>query len=343
MKPSDLMVALKAAFLAKEPVLIVSSPGLGKSSIVAQATASLGYDLQISHPVTADPTDAKGLPWPNAKHTAADFLPFGHLERAINAPRPLVWFLDDLGQALPAVQASFMQLILAREVNGKKVSDFVIFVAATNKRTDRAGVSGILEPVKSRFTTIIVLEEDTPDWTNWAFENNIDPRLIGFMQLRGDELLCNFQATADMTNSPVPRTWRNASAVLDMTLPQHIENEMLKGAVGEGAALELIAFLDMYKQLPSIQAILDDPDGQAIPENPSVLYAIATGLARLTTTMNFDSVARYTQRLVDTAHGEIAALLILYAERQEPEIHNTPEFVELMSGELGQLVAGAVR
>ncbi len=66
-------------------------------------------------------------------------------------------FIDDLGQATPAVQAAAMQLILARTLNGHRVSDHVVFIAATNRRTDRAGVSGILEPVKSRFATLVEL------------------------------------------------------------------------------------------------------------------------------------------------------------------------------------------
>lgn len=45
-------------------------------------------------------------------------------------------FIDDLGQATPAVQAAAMQLILALTLNGHRVSDQVVFVAATNRRTD---------------------------------------------------------------------------------------------------------------------------------------------------------------------------------------------------------------
>ena len=66
-------------------------------------------------------------------------------------------FLDDLGQAPMSVQAAAMQLILARRINGFKISDKVIFMAATNRREDKAGVTGILEPVKSRFAWIVEL------------------------------------------------------------------------------------------------------------------------------------------------------------------------------------------
>ena len=163
MRASQLTSFLAAAIPARLPVLITGAPGVGKSQIVEQAAASAGADLILSHPAVADPTDAKGLPWVAKDGESATFLPFGELARAIRAERPTVWFLDDLGQAPAAVQASFMQLLLARRVNGHALPEHVSFVAATNRRTDRAGVSGILEPVKSRFVSMIGLEPNLDD------------------------------------------------------------------------------------------------------------------------------------------------------------------------------------
>src|SRR5271156_851581 len=157
MTPKQLSAFLSRAIPARLPILITGAPGIGKSDIVAAAAVDAKADLILSHPAVADPTDAKGLPWPGKNGTEATFLPFGELAQAIKAKNPTVWFLDDLGQASPAVQASFMQLLLARRVNGHVLPDCVTFVAATNRRADRAGVSGILEPVKSRFATIVEL------------------------------------------------------------------------------------------------------------------------------------------------------------------------------------------
>ena len=96
----------------------------------------------------------------------------------------------------------------------------------------------------------------------------------------------------------------------------------------------------MYRELPSIDAILLDPDAQDIPTSPAVLYAVVTGLARKANEQNYGRVARYAERLADDAHGEFAALLLRDVSRQFPELNNTPEFVRLMSGPLGQLVSG---
>ena len=103
---------------------------------------SLKHDLIITHPVVEDPTDYKGMPAvvQGDGGPTASFLPFGELNRMLSATVPTVVMMDDLGQAPPAVQAAVMQLILARQINGRRISDHVSFIAATNRREDRAEV-----------------------------------------------------------------------------------------------------------------------------------------------------------------------------------------------------------
>ena len=117
---------------------------------------------------------------------------------------------------------SFMQLLLARRVNGHALPEHVTFVAATNRRTDRAGVSGILEPVKSRFAAIVELEPNLDDWCQWAFTAGVPAELIAFLRFRPD-LLCKFTPSADLTNCPLPRTWAHVAQLLALRLPSTIQ------------------------------------------------------------------------------------------------------------------------
>lgn len=339
MRASDLALLLGRMFTAQLPVLITGAPGVGKSSIVEQAAAAAGARVITSHPAVSDPTDVKGLPWPAADNKSATFLPFGELALALRAAEPTVWFLDDLGQAPPSVQASFMQLLLARRVNGHVLPDCVTFVAATNRRTDRAGVSGILEPVKSRFAAIVELEAHIDDWCRWAFDAGMPPELIAFLRFRPD-LLCAFTPSADLTNCPLPRTWASAGRLLALGLPSHIQHAALVGAVGEGAAVEFGAFLRLYKELPSIDGILVDPDSAAIPKEPATRYAVVTALAMRSNARNFGRVGRYAERLTDGGAGEFAALLVRDAVRKDTSITQTPDFIRLAAGDLGQLISG---
>ncbi|MGE0444496.1 MAG: ATP-binding protein [Vicinamibacterales bacterium] len=338
MKPSDVRAVLTKTIPAGIPVLLVGAPGVGKSDVVGQATKSVGAQLIVSHPAVSDPTDAKGLPWVSADHESARFLPFGDLAQAVKATTPTVWFLDDLGQAPASVQASFMQLLLARRVNEHQLPACVTFVAATNRRTDRANVSGVLEPVKSRFGAIVELEPDLDDWCAWALTHGVAPEIIAFLRFR-PELLSKFTPTADLTNSPMPRTWANASKVMGLTLAPETRRQMLCGAVGEGATVELLAYLQVYDELPDLDDLIANPTAfRNVPKKPATLYAVVTGLASKATTDTLSSILTYAERMLDKGHGEFAALLLRDIVRRDAALMSQPAFMAVMRGPLGRLI-----
>ena len=298
------------------PVLIKGAPGTGKTDIVTQACQEARTELIISHPVVDEPIDYKGLPAIRKDH--AEFLPFGSLRRLIEAKQPTVYFMDDLGQAPPTVQAAAMQLILARKINGFKVSDQVTFLAATNRKKDRAGVSGILEPVKSRFVSIVELEPDLEDWVSWAGIQGLPCELIAFIRFR-PQLLFDFAPSIEMTNSPCPRTVHNVGRLMALGLPEYLEFEAYSGAAGEGFAAELMGFLKIYRQLPDPNLILLDPQGANVPGDPATLYAVVGAMARKAGPQNMDALVTYANRLPE----EFSVLLITDCQRQNPAIVNT--------------------
>lgn len=341
MTPKQLSSFLSRAIPARLPILITGSPGIGKSDIVAQAAEVAKADLILSHPAVADPTDAKGLPWPVAGKDHATFLPFGELYQAIQATKPTVWFLDDLGQASPAVQASFMQLLLARRVNGHKLPDWVSFVAATNRRTDKAGVTGILEPVKSRFASIVELEPNLDDWCNWAIGAGIPSTLLAFMRFRPD-MLSAFKPSADLVNCPSPRTWSHVAKLEALQLPSQVENSAFAGAVGEGGAVEYLAFRKMAASLVSVDQILLNPGTAPLPSKPNELYAVSVALASKANEQNFGRVVQYAERLHGAQKGEFSALIMRDSVRRQPKVVNCDSYIKMACGPLGKLISGEV-
>lgn len=321
MRPKHLEELLKKTIPSHLPVLIKGAPGIGKTDIVKSACRDLDAELIISHPVVCDPVDFKGMPF--VSNGEASFLPFGDLRQLINAEKLTVFFLDDLGQAPPAVQAAAMQLILGRRINGHKVSQHVTFVAATNRKKDKAGVSGILEPVKSRFCSIIELQPELDDWCSWALDNNVQTELICFIRMR-PELLFKFEATSEIKNSPCPRTVENVSRLLKTGIPKEIEFETIAGAVGEGFASELIGFLKIWRNIPNPDVVLMSPDTAEVPTDAATLYAICGALARKASQNNFERIVKYANRLPD----EFSVLLINDSQKRNPEVIHTRGWIE---------------
>lgn len=311
---------LSFAIANKFPILIAGAPGIGKTDIVKQAANALNAKLIVSHPVVSDPTDYKGLPF--AINGKADFLPFGELQQLIEAAEPTVFMLDDLGQAPASVQAACMQLILARSINGHKVSEHVTFIAATNRKEDKAGVSGMLEPVKSRFASILELEVNSDDWTEWALDHDMPIELISYMRWQ-PEIISKFEATKEMRNTASPRTIANAGKLQAAGLPREFEFEAFKGAAGEAFAVGYTAFLTMYRDLPTFEEIVMNPTKAPMPESAGSLNALAGMVSSKMSEVNIDSCIKYLER----TEKEIQACTITYSLRRNKDLAKTKAFI----------------
>lgn len=329
MRPQRLSKFLSQSIQARRRVLVKGKPGIGKSDIVQQASDELKADLVLMHPSISDPTDYKGMPALTANGTEAHFLPFGDLSRLCKATKLTVAFIDDIGQAAPAVQAALMQLILARSVNGTRISPEVVFVGATNDTSHMAGVSGMIEPLKSRWDTIVELEVSVDDWSNWALDAGLPAELIAFIRFR-PALLSDFKPTKEIKNSPCPRTW---ASVGNWLLDGVKDLEIFTGAVGEGAATEFYSFLDLYASLPSLDGILLDPMKSLVPDKPAALFAVSTGLARKATPQNLDRITRYYSRLPK----EFDVLGMRDAQRINKAIVCTPAYIAWQTKNSGVL------
>jgi hypothetical protein len=341
MKPSQLLETLKIGIPKQRAFLLVSAPGVGKTDIGKQAAAAVDYECQVFHPVVSDPTDFKGMPWIYVKDKSnaptAEFIPFGDLRRLLETKKPTLAFLDDLGQAPPLVQAATMQLLLARRINSHAVPDHVTFLAATNRREDKATVSGILEPVKSRFVSILTLEVDVEDWILWAIRENISPVVRAFIRARPN-LLFDFKPSGDMVNSPLPRTAVHVAKLYEDKYPPEVEYELYQGAAGEGFAVEFLAFAKIFRKLVSPKKVIQDPDGFQIPKEPDVLYALCGAVANLSSEDNMKSIVRFAERLANLdefednmARAEFAVLLIRDSCNHDGECRNTRDYIEWQS------------
>ena len=324
MDAKNLAKLIEFSFKIKKPILITGRPGIGKTDIIKQAAKNIGCDLIISHPVVSDPTDYKGLPF-SADGKTADFIPFGDLRKLLNADRPTMFFLDDIGQAPESVQAALMQLLLAREINGQKISDHVHFIAATNRRQDKAGVKGLLEPVKSRFATIVELEFSVDAWIKWALENKMPVEIISFVRFR-PTLIQNFEPTREMTNSPSPRGLAMVGGMIKHGLPQELESEVFTGAVGEGFANELLAFVRMFRELPDIEGLIQKPSEYPVPVRPNIQYALLGALINRVDDLSFQPIAAFMKRM------NVEFQVVFYKDlvTMKPQFTGTREFAEFI-------------
>jgi hypothetical protein len=314
--------ALCLLLSAREPVMLVGSPGCGKTDLVKQVAADIAFDLMIRHPVVDDPTDYKGLGYANGKG-AAEFLPYGDLKKLMETKRPTICFFDDFGQATPLVQAACMQLFLAREINGKKISDKVVFMAATNRKGERAGVTGILEPVKSRFTCIIEIDVSVPLWVRWGRINGMPETLLTFIEKVNPKLLSQFVPTAEIVNSPSPRTLAAVGRIQNLDPAPDYRKQLFAGAAGLGFATEYEGFLREAESWPDLDEMMADPSKVSLPASPSGQYLFAALIGQRITPVNLANLLPIIRKLPI----EHQVVIMKTAKERNPNVVNTKAYV----------------
>jgi hypothetical protein len=187
-----------------------------------------------------------------------------------------ILFIDELPTAPPATQNAFLQLLLTKQIGEYKLPVGWQIVCAGNRLTDAAAVYQMPSPVRNRLAHY-ELEPTLDDWVQWAYQHDVDPDVISFIQYRPN-LLSNFNA--DDYAFPTPRAWSMVSKKLSRA--NNDPERLFYGVsslVGDGPAGEFIAFKEIASKLPDIDQLIADPSTYKKDENPALLYALSTALA----------------------------------------------------------------
>lgn len=274
MRPNDIALALEALIPTRRAVYLWGPPGTGKTSLVTQACQRLGLKVLDLRAVLLDPVDLRGLPVPNGE--VVHWKPPAFLPRKGQDNGKGVIFVDELAQAPSAVQAAFLQGILDHRIGETELDPHWTWVAASNRQEDRAGTHRLISPLLNRFLHLD-LDVSNEDWQSWAAQTGIMPEVRSFLHFR-PALLFDFKPEKGDRAFPTPRSWSFVSDVLPAT-PGLLLHPVVAGCVGDGPAAEFIAFVQTYRELPDVDALLTNPDKGKVPAKPAVLYALCGAIA----------------------------------------------------------------
>jgi hypothetical protein len=312
MRISEIKTILPTFVAAKIPVMLWGSPGIGKSDLVR----SLGLpviDLRLSQ---LDAVDLRGLPKVEDGIThwcPPDFLP---------SSGEGILFLDELNQADRSVQAAAYQLILDRRVGDYHLPPGWAILAAGNRLSDAALANPLSSALKNRMAHIEV-ETTLEDWVEWALAHDVHEAIVAFLKYR-PELLNTFDPTKrDVASFATPRSWAFLSRLLKASLSPAPTFALASATVGEAVATEFTAYLTVYKDLPTYEEIVENPD-RAPPTELAALYALVTMLAYHTKTEDFSRVYRFLRQLP----VEFQTAFFKDAIKKNIELLDTPEFAK---------------
>lgn len=208
---------------------------------------------------------------------------------------------EELTSCMPAMQSASYRILLEREVGEYKLHPAAEMLATGNKQSDKAVVMPMSTALRTRLCFIEV-EADFKSWINWAHKNDIDPRIISYLQWK-PEYLHQFDPSIKQLNCPTPRTWHFASDILKQDESNTAEVDtvtttLLKGVIGT-TAIEFSNFLGYFASLPKIEDILKDPINADMPTEPGHQYALTTVLSQEMATNDkaVSDIVKYASRM----------------------------------------------
>lgn len=193
----------------EESLLLLSSPGVGKSEIVRQAAAEAGLECRSLLGTQIAPEDVSGVPKIVGERSV--FFPPRIL--VPESDDPFCLFLDELPACAPDIQKAFYALLLERRVGETRLPKGSWVVAAGNRAQDRALVRTISAALVNR-VILLNVRPDFREWLEWAQGANVHPAVVSYLQRRPEALF------RPVPNEPVPfstpRAWTLLAGALTL-------------------------------------------------------------------------------------------------------------------------------
>ncbi|WP_405454031.1 MoxR family ATPase [Streptomyces achromogenes] len=295
-RPDEQLDALTLAVAADLPVLLWGEPGIGKTAALTQLAASLDLPLTTVIASVHEPSDFSGLPvlGDDPAVRGVPMAPPRWAVELVRAGRGLL-FLDELSTATPAVQAALLRVVLERRVGELRLPPGVRIVAAANPRASAADGWELSPPLANRFVHLhwvhdrdVVVRGLGGVWPRAELPRLMPERLpeavafarravCGFLEVR-PTLIHRLPSTETRRGGawPSPRSWEAATTLLAFGTAAAASREVMallvRGAVGDGPGLELLAHLDRM-DLPDPETLLAEPSSAVLPERGDLRQA----------------------------------------------------------------------
>lgn len=295
MKISEYGALLEKALPAKRRVLGIGKPGIGKTFEVMAVCRRLHWDyIGLSCP-TLSPVKVGGYPRPpqNPGEDATHAL-FDGIAQAFRATVPTVLFWDDLGMASGETLKAIVQLVQFGQIDQRKLPDCVVQLGASNDVGHGADVQGLIEPLKTRWHTIVPIEPSLDDLVRYGLAKGWPADLLAYLR-NSPDAMHDWKPCKDMKiDGACPRGWEYVAEWINLGVD---DPEVIAGCVGKGRAAEYLAFRGLINELPDVDAVLVDPEGSPVPDNPSAQWLVTMALAGKLNGGTFGQAVKYLGRL----------------------------------------------
>ena len=241
-------------------IMLVGKHGIGKSEILTSYFNSKGLKVvTLFLGQMADPGDIIGIPSKvekqDAKGKATSHTDFTPPYWFPQDDQPIVLFLDELNRARPEILQTVMDLTLNRKLAGKALPKGSYVISAVNDGEEYQ-LTDLDPALVSRFN-IYEFRPTVEEWLNWAAGQNLDERVINFIQDNPTWLDGDSTEYKGLDKSADRRAWKHVSDImLKVDTINDVHKRIIAGIVGVGAAAAFIQSAQQRKVITGKDLLL---------------------------------------------------------------------------------------
>ena len=271
----------------KRTILVQGHMGSGKSSLLRTLTKKLPNHTPCYFDCTTKDLGDITIPQLQSIDEQGFVRYVTNEELGLHLGKPIVLMVDEYGKANPAVKNSMLRLLLERKMGSYTLHPDSIIFATTNLGAE--GVGDLVPPhARNRITIIVARKSNNIEWIEWGINNGIDHTLLGWCK-DNPQLFYSFE---DFPNpDDVPHIYHPKSARSSFVTPRSLEGAsdwlkirdqfddqtltaLLMGTIGERGAMDLMAFVKLADQLPSLESIKKDPMQAKVPDSDAAVCMV---------------------------------------------------------------------
>ncbi len=322
--------ALALCLSTNTPAIIWGLPGIGKTAIVEAVGSSLGRPVHTIIGSLYEAADLVGLPVRDGDRVRT--MPRDWVLECVAKPNTIL-FLDELTTVDPSVQAAMLRIVNERVVGDVKLPDTVSIVCAANPPDSAAAGVDLSPPMANRLVHLyheasarVFVRGVRSGWAPAAplaipdcisRERAIWAGILATFIERKPSMLHALPALTTEQGGPwpSPRSWEMAITVLAASeaakASKSTQFDLVKGAIGEGAATEFLNFAK-HANLIDPEALLSRPEdfvpavgGDQLLE---VIHSLERCLKEELTQQRWDAAWVLVHAFVDADMEDLAAL-----------------------------------
>lgn len=313
-----------SCYKANEPLLLLGSPGMGKTSLFLAVTKEEGIGYIPNILSQKDPVDVGGMRVPDMKtgilrHFVPEDLPV-EINKSGRFPEKGILHYDEINVVSMMMQATAYGIIQERRVGLHNLMEGWVPMASGNHVTDRSAAQRISLALANRFNVQRVVP-DLPSWLVQYGSEHVDTRGCAFLRFRPELFHC-MPVNTNEVRFPSARSWTKAFKFIDEEPAYRLK--LFAGYVGDTAADEFEAFWRIMEKAPSFDEILTDPKNARLPDHrdAGTYYAVSGMIARMMDRKNVTPAMQYVDRMLP----DYQVSLLQDATRREPSLKNTQAY-----------------